>query len=158
MRHGRPPPFHYTRCGLDDVWLANGWRVKDTEYGRGFAIENADRLHRAIASAVASGPRPLRGQEARFLRVMLNLSQADMARLLGVDRATVIRWEKARKKPLSRMQDIALRATYAARVDEAALLPNAIAGLQEAGGRRHGPDRRAVFRTSKREWRESKAA
>jgi DNA-binding transcriptional regulator YiaG len=154
--------FHYTQSGLDNVWLVNGWRVEDTEYGPGFTIENADRLHRAIARAIVSSPRPLRGQDARFLRVMLELSQADLARLLGVDRATVIRWEKARKRALSRVQDIALRALYAARADRAAL-PGVAQGLRAGVARPRGPDYRRpvyrqVFQARRREWREKKAA
>jgi len=161
-----PRPFHYTQCGLDDVWLANGWRVEETEYGSGFAIENADRLHRAIARTIAAGPRPLRGQDARFLRVMLELSQADLARLLGVDRATVIRWEKARKRPLSRVQDIALRTLYAARADQGAL-PGVAQGLRAESARPRGPGYRRpgyrpryrhVFQARRRAWRERKVA
>ena len=42
--------------------------------------------HDAIALGIINDPRRLRGQEARFLRVLLHLSQEAMARTLGVDR------------------------------------------------------------------------
>ncbi len=150
--------LHYRQCGLDNVWLAGGWRVEDTEYGGGLVVENADRLHRAIARAIAQGPRPLRGQDARFLRVMLDLSQEALAGLLGVDRATVIRWEKARKRRLSRMQDIALRATYAARAGAEFLPAATVLELQRSGERGSAAPARAVFQSRAKDWREKKAA
>src|SRR6267378_1584942 len=106
--------FHFTQSGLDNVWLANGWRVTKTPYGPSFSIERLDGLHEALARFIVESPLPMRGQDARYLRVMLDLSQADMGKLLGVSRATVIRWENAAKAPLDRVHDIAVRATYAA--------------------------------------------
>ena len=34
--------FHFTQSGLDNVWLANGWRVAKTPYGPSFTIERLD--------------------------------------------------------------------------------------------------------------------
>ena len=150
--------FQYTQCGLDDVWLANGYRIVETEYGRGVAIENADELHQVIARAIIDNVRPIRGQDARFLRVTLELSQTDLGKLLGVDRATVIRWEKARQKALSLMADIAIRETYAARVDGRGLIANVIKELQQADEVKHGKEYRSVFETKNSGWRESIAA
>jgi DNA-binding transcriptional regulator YiaG len=155
MRSGRL--FHYVRCGLDNVWLANGYRIEKTAYGRAVAIDKADELHHAIALALVSSPWPLRGQDARFLRVMLDLSQEDMARLLGVDRATVIRWEKSRDKPLSRMQDIAVRATYDARSASGIFLRSVIRELQEADERRHGASHRSIFESRRSGWQRKAA-
>jgi putative transcriptional regulator len=148
----------YTQCGLDDVWLANGYRVEETEYGRGLAIDHATELHHVIARAIINNPRPVRGKHARFLRVILELSQANLGKLLGVDRATVIRWEKARDKPLTLMADIAIRETYAARVVGGSLIASVIKELQEADEAQQGADYRAVFKTENSGWQESLAA
>jgi DNA-binding transcriptional regulator YiaG len=151
--------FHYTQCGLDDVWLANGFHVEETEYGAGFRIEHATELHLVIAMSIVNGKRPLRGQEVRFLRTVMNLSQETLAKALGVDRATVHRWEKARDKPLAMMQDIAVRTTYAARAkgdDE--FLVGVVKELQDADEAEHGEAFQAVFEASNNGWRAKAAA
>jgi DNA-binding transcriptional regulator YiaG len=150
--------FHYVQSGLDNVWLTSGVEVVETEYGKGFRINNADELHDAIAKSIINGSRRLRGQEARFLRVLLNLSQEAMAKILGVDRATVIRWERVRTKPLTMMQDIAVRTTYAARHSGDDFLLSVIKELQDADEATHGDGYRQVFESSNQGWREQLAA
>ena len=150
--------FHYVQCGLDDVWLTSGVELVETEYGSGFRIANADELHEAIAKSIIHGNRRLRGQEARFLRTQLNLSQEGIAKILGVDRATVIRWERTRERPLTIMQDIAVRTTYAARLASDDFLLSVIKKLQDADEEAHGDAYRQVFETSNYGWREKLAA
>lgn len=150
--------FNYTQCGLDNVWLRGGVTKEETGYGGGFSVEHADELHHAIAKAIINENRPLRGQEARFLRVLLNLSQEAMAKALGVDRATVIRWERARDRALTTMQDIAVRTTYAARTNKDDFVLDVIRELQEADELAHGDAYRQVFEASNRGWHEKRAA
>lgn len=150
--------FHYTQCGLDDVWLANGYHPEETEYGDGFRIDHADELHQTIAMSIINDKRPLRGQEVRFLRMAMNLSQESMAKALGVDRATVMRWERARDKALGVMQDIAVRTTYAARASGDEFLIGVIRELQDADEAAHGEAYRAVFEANNRGWHLKKAA
>jgi DNA-binding transcriptional regulator YiaG len=87
-------PLHYTACGLDDVYLLNGFKVEDTDYGRGIAIEKLDDLHRAIALTIVTRRRRLDGKELRFLRKQMDLTQSELAQRLGVDAQTVARHEK----------------------------------------------------------------
>ena len=47
-------PYHYTECGLDYVWLRNGFKRHETPYGSGVAITEADQLHKVIARAVVT--------------------------------------------------------------------------------------------------------
>ena len=150
--------FHYTQSGLDDIWLANGYHEEETDYGSGFRIDNAAQLHHAIATSIVNDKRPLRGQEVRFLRVAMNLSQESLAKAIGVDRATVLRWERAREKPLSVMQDIVVRTTYASRADGDEFLIQVIKELQDADEAKHGDEYRAVFEAGNRGWRLQKAA
>jgi putative transcriptional regulator len=150
--------FHYTQCGLDDVWLANGYHIETTEYGSGYVVENAIELHGVIARGIVDNPSPLRGQDARFLRTMLDLSQGDFGKLLGVDRTTVIRWEAANRKPLARITDIAIRETYASH-SGGGLIADVIKELQQADDMKHGVVyRRSVYETRNRGWRQSEAA
>ena len=119
-------PHHYTECGLDDVYLVNGFAVHETPYGRGVAVTDADALHEAIARAIVASTRPLRGQELRFLRAMLGLSQAALGARLGTSRATVARWEGRPREPLPGTADRALRLYYAISTGDRAL-PRALA-------------------------------
>jgi hypothetical protein len=67
--------YRYTGCGLDYVYLLDGYTVLETEHGRDVPIKDARQLHDRIALDIIGGPHPLRGQEVRFLRGMLKLSQ-----------------------------------------------------------------------------------
>ena len=105
---------HYTNCGLDYVWLSNGFAYVETPQGRGVRIHDLDGLLRAIAERVIRAPDRLRGQEVRFLRSMLDVSQDGLARVLGQARPGVARWEGQRDKPIPGASDRALRLFYAA--------------------------------------------
>lgn len=98
MRRGAAPagqePFHYTASGLPDVWLLNGFHREETPDGPAVRIEDADGLHNALARAIATAKKPFAPAELRFLRKLLGLSQAAVARLLGITDQTVARWEK----------------------------------------------------------------
>lgn len=86
--------YHYTECGLDNVYLMNGFEVTETPYGPGVIFHDVDGLHLAIGLQLADQSAPLTGAEVRFLRHELDLSQKVLAGLLGVDEQTVARWEK----------------------------------------------------------------
>ena len=150
--------FHYTQCGLDNVYLAGGVQMEETPYGEAFSVEHANELHEAIAKRIINDPRPLRGQEARFLRVMLHLSQEAMAKALGVDRATIIRWERTRDKTLSTIHDMAVRTTYGSRAAADDFMLSVIKELQDADEEAHADVYRQIFESSNEGWREKKAA
>jgi DNA-binding transcriptional regulator YiaG len=107
---------HYTNCGLDYVWLVNGFEHVETPHGPGIRIHDLAGLQRAIADRVISAPTRLRGQEVRFLRSMLDVSQDGLARVLGQTRPSVARWEGERDKPIPGASDRALRLYYAAQM------------------------------------------
>lgn len=66
-------PYHYTSCGLDDVYLLSGYEIEQTPYGQGVSIKNADDLHTAIGMYLVSGKKLLSGKEVRFLRHQMDL-------------------------------------------------------------------------------------
>ena len=70
--------LHYTACGLDNVWLASGFTVKETKYGKGVSIEDVDGLHQLLASNLVEKKGLLTGKEFRFLRVHLGLTQQSL--------------------------------------------------------------------------------
>ncbi|MGZ8219573.1 helix-turn-helix domain-containing protein, partial [Methylomagnum sp.] len=87
--------YHYQECGLDNVWLENGYEFHETPYGKGVSFLNAGALDATIAKALTEKPAPLTGKELRFLRIMLNLSQKTVGELMGKEAQTVALWEKA---------------------------------------------------------------
>jgi putative transcriptional regulator len=103
--------YHYTECGLDYVYLLDGFEIVETAYGRGVRVANASKLDRAIALAVVRHQSRLTGQEVRFLRGILDLTQEELGRALGKDAQTVARWEKG-KTELPTTEDIAIRQIY----------------------------------------------
>jgi DNA-binding transcriptional regulator YiaG len=97
MRYGNHAdcePLHYTACGLDDVYLLSGYELHQTPYGNGVSVTDVDGLHRAIGLHLARDKKVLNGKEIRFLRKQMDLTQAELAELLGVTSQTVARWEK----------------------------------------------------------------
>ena len=61
--------LQYKGCGLDNVYLANGYERRTTNSGIEVVhIEDRVGLHRTIALTVAMNPLHIDGAEFRFLR------------------------------------------------------------------------------------------
>lgn len=91
--------YHYVECGLDNIWLVNGYKIHDTPYGRAVSFVNAEQLDRAIAQELTEKAEPLSGKELRFLRIMLDMSQKSLGEAMGREAQTVALWEKRKKVP-----------------------------------------------------------
>jgi len=104
-------PYHYTQCGLDDVYLMNGYHVHETPYGNGVSVEKADELQHAIAMSLCENKAFLSGTEFRFLRKLMNLTQAEVASYFLCNVQAVARWEKG-KTELNGAADRLLRLLY----------------------------------------------
>ena len=89
-------PYHYTLCGLANVYLENGYTIKNTPYGDGIAVHDIEGLHKAIAYNLITKQRKLKGDEIRYLRKELDLSQKRLSVLLDVSEPTIRGWEKSR--------------------------------------------------------------
>ena len=85
-------PYHYTECGLDYVYLLDGFKVIKTEYGPAVRVVNASKLDRAIALAIVRRQKKLTGQEVRLLRGLLDMTQEELGQALGKDAQSVARW------------------------------------------------------------------
>jgi len=114
-RFGQEPesePFHYTGCGLDDVYLRSGFDRVTTDYGAGVVIKNLDGLHCAIARHLAYHKKALNGKEFRFLRKQMKLSQEELSDLLSVSDQSIARWEKG-ETDIPGPAELAIRAIFA---------------------------------------------
>jgi DNA-binding transcriptional regulator YiaG len=108
--------YHYTESGLDYVYLASGFDIRETRRGEVVSFVDLDGLHRAIGHFIVTERRRLSGPEIRFLRHELDLSQAALAHLLGTAERTVARWEAGHRPPL--VAEGALRLLYQERMEE----------------------------------------
>lgn len=102
--------YHYVQCGLDNVWLINGFEIIETEYGASVRIDRADELDATIAAYLTEKPAPLTGQEFRFLRQQLDMSQKRIGELMGKEAQTVAHWEKGGE--LNKDVDFLIRHIY----------------------------------------------
>jgi DNA-binding transcriptional regulator YiaG len=106
-----PNLHHYVESGLDYVWLAGGFVREETPYGAAVMVENATALDRALADAVIRHRRHLTGQEVRFLRGLVDLTQDELGKLLGKDAQSIARWERS-KTTIPPTEDRALRQIF----------------------------------------------
>ena len=108
--------YHYVECGLDDVYLANGFKRFESARGTSVAIQDVDTLHQAIGEYLCDRKKDLSGKEIRFLRRELLMSQAALAHMLGVKEQTVHRWE-AGKTGIPKAAESILRVLYMEQVE-----------------------------------------
>lgn len=91
--------YHYTLCGLNNVYLLNGYEEYETPYGKGVVINDIDGLHLAIARDIINSPRRLLPEEFRFLRKEMKCSQGSFGLTIGVNEQTIARIEKGEIQP-----------------------------------------------------------
>lgn len=85
--------YHYTECGLPDVWI-EGLRVKDDAGEEVIMIPNIGSLHKLISTEVVTSRGTLTGPELRYLRTEMGLTQTQLGELVHRERLTVSRWER----------------------------------------------------------------
>lgn len=122
----------YAECGLPNVVLVDLEIRECPKCGeRAPVIPNIEDLHRTLAVSVVQEPGRLTPQEIRFLRKWLGWSSADFAEQMGVDPATVSRWESVeRPQTMSTAAErlLRLRVAYGQQVDS---YPEALALLDK---------------------------
>jgi DNA-binding transcriptional regulator YiaG len=114
---GRNPegePLHYTACGLDDVYLVNGF-IRETIDGEQYTtIEDIDNLWKAIARYVVTEKKVLAPKEIKFLRGQMGYTQSELGARLRVSDQTVARWEKGKGDTIPGPADFMIRVLYLA--------------------------------------------
>jgi len=147
-------PLHYTACGLDNVYLVSGYALENTPYGEGLSIKHADQLHKAIGLYLARQKNALSEKELRFLRKQMNLTQAELGRLIGLSSQQVARWEKG-ESDISGPADRLVRGLYIQDVGSSLDLQELASRLEEI----HAPAReKAIFAKTSQGWVYRKAA
>ncbi len=108
--------YHYTACGLDNVYIEGVEIVRDDHGEEVVKIPRIGVLHRLIAKALIDKRGPLDGRELRFLRTEMGMTQAGLAEILHVDAQTVGRWERG-ETPTQATADTLVRKLAAERLD-----------------------------------------
>lgn len=113
--------YHYTQCGLDNVYLKDGFHITRTSKGNVVSIENPRGLEKAIADSLASLDRRLSARELRFMRTHLGYSQSKLAELLQVSTIAVKKWESG-ENPLPGTTDTVIKTMFKEREQNMAAL------------------------------------
>lgn len=108
--------LHYISCGLKNIWLRNGYTTIKTEYGNATSIHDMHGLHKAIGLFLVNNIPKFVGAELRFLRKELDLSQVNLANLLGVSESSIRSWENDRAKAPAPAENL-LRVLYQEKVN-----------------------------------------
>ena len=148
--------YRYDAVGLPNVVLLDVEVRQCPSCGeRAVAIPRIEQLHRSLAMAVIKRPGRLTPQEIRFLRKWRGWSGTDFARHMGVDRATVSRWESVDSpQAMGPVADRLLRLAIAHGEPADEYPVSTLAGLDQDG------DRTALLRmrASRTGWEEAAAA
>ena len=91
---GENSVYHYTECGLDNVWLEGVSISIDDEGDDVLTIRNIGELHRVIAHCIVTRDGAIDGRELRFLRTGMGLTQAELGQILQKEPLTIGRWER----------------------------------------------------------------
>jgi putative transcriptional regulator len=111
MSNAMDTPYHYTECGLENVYLCNGFKFRQTTRGQSVVIHNMDGLHKAIGLYLVTSKKGLSKKEIRFLREEMLMSQLTLGTLLGVSDQAVHRWERG-KTIIPKPSEFLLRILY----------------------------------------------
>lgn len=103
--------YHYTECGLSNIFLLNGYKFIQTPRGKSISICDMDGLHKTIGLLLVTSKKDLSGEEIRFLRHEMLLSQNTLSMLLGVSEQAIRRWENG-KIAMPKPSESLLRLLY----------------------------------------------
>lgn len=111
-------PYEYTECGLP-VLLLGITQYRCGSCGEEYAaIPAPEKLHKLIGLEICRSRKALLlPEEIKFLRKELGLKAKDLAASLGVEDATVSRWENG-KQQIGEGSDRLLRALYLSCAEE----------------------------------------
>src|SRR5262249_23089815 len=105
-------PLHYTQCGLDDVFLVNGFTREEVDGEEYITIQDIDGLWAAIGLHLVMTKKVLAPKEIRFLREHMDYTQAELGKLMRVSDQTVARWEKGTTDAFQGPADSLLRVLF----------------------------------------------
>ncbi|MER8799330.1 helix-turn-helix transcriptional regulator [Mesorhizobium sp. M0998] len=85
---------HYTESGLLNVYIEGIAVEVDDDGDDIITIPAVNELHQVIALGIVSHAKGMSGDELRFLRSEMGLTQAELAALVHRDKQSIGRWER----------------------------------------------------------------
>ncbi|MDK4723389.1 helix-turn-helix domain-containing protein [Rhizobium sp. CNPSo 3968] len=85
---------HYTESGLKNVVISGIPVEVDDDGDEIITIPAINELHHVIALGIVSHPKGISGDELRFLRTEMGLTQAELASMVHRDKQSIGRWER----------------------------------------------------------------
>jgi len=140
--------YQYKGCGLDDIYLLNGYDTVQTDHGAGVVVRDIDGLHRVIGKRLVTNKKELSGRELRFLRKEMDLTQTELGRFIGLSSQQVARWEK--QSVISQPADYLLRKLYLEHINGQVSLKELVEELDDKDSVESGEN---VFCASDGQWR-----
>lgn len=86
--------YHYTECGLQNVFIKGIVPITDDDGDEVITVRFINALHNAIAEGIVNHEKGISGEELRFLRTEIGLTQAELATFVHADKQTIGRWER----------------------------------------------------------------
>jgi DNA-binding transcriptional regulator YiaG len=151
-------PLHYTACGLDNVYLLNGFKRETIDGEEYVTVEDLDGLWKAIGLHLVTTRKALAPKEIRFLRQHMDMTQAELGARLRVSDQTVARWEKDQCElpgPADMMLRVLFLGSPVARPEGNELLREIIKLLDELQERDESKQRADVFELDDKQWQDS---
>ncbi len=108
--------YHYTECGLDNVFIEGMSVVVDHAGEETITISAIGLLHKVIAEGIVMLPSKMGGSELRFLRTEMGLTQEQLAEVLKVTLLTVSRWERE-ENPIKDAAEMLIRLMAVERLE-----------------------------------------
>ena len=147
-------PYHYRGCGLDDVWLVSGYDLEVIDGEDTVTVRNLDGLLKVIGRYLVRRKKLLSGKEIHFLRKQMDLTQSELARLLGSNAQQIARYEKAENK-IPGPADRLLRMIYRDCMDGGVSVREVLEQLDELDSRMN---EKQIFQETSDGWTTAKAA
>ncbi len=83
--------YHYTECGLDNIYLVNEFKITKLKNGDDeIFIHDIHGLHKTFGMMLVSKRSLLSGDEIKFIKTTLDLSQTALARMLRLNYQTIL--------------------------------------------------------------------
>ena len=141
--------YHFIESGLTHIWLRNGYTVEDSPYGPTVSFKDIFGLHRAIAYALIDKSGSLAGEEIRYLRLHMELSQESLGDLIGIGAQSVALWEKNRSRITATAEKL-LRLVVRGHLNGHATIRRAIDALNQMDAVAY--EEKLVFETQGQGW------
>lgn len=105
-------PHHYTESGLDNIYLEGIDVCECPSCGEEIVnIPAVPELHSLVGRHIVKKKSPLNGREVRFLRKNAGLTAKRLSTMIGIDAATISRWENG-VQSLAPSNDRLIRLIY----------------------------------------------